>query len=99
MRKIFPLLLFPLPFIAAFPGFTQTISPAILPDKAIDYTRLARVDSFIDRYVREGWVNGAVTIIVHDGHLVQYKGYGYSNIAAHRPMRRDDLFRIASQTK
>jgi CubicO group peptidase (beta-lactamase class C family) len=59
----------------------------------------ARIDSFIDRYVRNGWVNGAVTIVVHDGHLVQYKGYGYSNTDARRPMRRDDLFRIASQTK
>lgn len=99
MRKLSLVILVHTLFFAAFSGFGQGIQPAATPDHSIDYSRLARIDSFVDKYVRNGWVNGVVTIIVHDGRLVQYKGYGYANIEAHKPMRRDDLFRIASQTK
>ena len=86
-------------YISAIPAFSQTIQPAAAPDKSIDYSRLARIDTVIGDYVRKGFVNGVVTLVIHDGHVVQYKGYGYANIAGQKPMRRDDLFRIASQTK
>lgn len=95
MRKLpFLLLLF-----VAFRGFSQTIQVSAGPDPSVDYSRLARIDTFMDGYVRRGWVNGVVTLVVHDGRVVQYKGYGYSDIGQHRPMHRDDLFRICSQTK
>ena len=53
----------------------------------------------IQGYIDKGWVNGVVTLVVHDGHVVQYKAYGYSDREAGKAMRPDDLFRIASQTK
>ncbi|HEV9038311.1 MAG TPA: serine hydrolase domain-containing protein [Puia sp.] len=97
MRKLpfLLLLFFSCPRFAA----AQTISTTAGPDPSVDYARLARIDTFIDGYVRRGWINGVVTIIVHNGRVVQYKGYGYSDVEQHRPMHRDDLFRIASQTK
>src|SRR6185312_15312852 len=97
MRKlpILYLLLFRLPCLA----FAQTIQTSAGPDPSVDYGRLARIDTFIEGYVRRGWINGVVTIIVHNGRVVQYKGYGYSDVEQHRPMHRDDLLRIASQTK
>ncbi len=85
--------------MSVLPAFAQTIRPAISPDKSIDYPRLAHIDTLVDDYLHKGWVNGVVTLVIHDGHVVQYKGYGYANIAEKKPMRRDDLFRIASQTK
>jgi CubicO group peptidase (beta-lactamase class C family) len=85
--------------ISAIPALGQTIQAASSPDQSVDYSRLARIDTLVGEYVRKGWVNGVVTLIIHDGHVVQYKGYGYANIADKKPMRRDDLFRIASQTK
>jgi CubicO group peptidase (beta-lactamase class C family) len=69
------------------------------PDAAVDRGRLARMDTLIREYIDKGWVNGVVTIVVHDGHVVQYKGYGYADKEAGIPMKDDDLFRIASQTK
>ena len=98
MSKLSPFILSILLLVAAFSGFGQRVQFSG-PDKDIDYKRLARVDSFADNCVRKGWVNGVVTLMIHDGHVVQYRGYGYANIEAHKPMRRDDLFRIASQTK
>lgn len=97
MRKLpFLLLLF-----FSLPGFVsaQTIQTPAAPDPSVDYSRLARIDTFMEGYVRRGWVNGVVTLVVHNGRVVQYKGYGYSDIGQHRPMHRDDLFRICSQTK
>ena len=97
MRKlpILYLLLFRLPCLA----FAQTIQTSAEPDPSVDYGRLARIDTFIEGYVRRGWINGVVTLVVHNGRVVQYKGYGYADIGQRRPMHRDDLFRIASQTK
>jgi CubicO group peptidase (beta-lactamase class C family) len=97
MRKL-PFLLLLVFFLPGTPR-AQTIQTTETPDPSADYARLARIDTLIDGYVRRGWINGVVTIVVHDGRVVQYKGYGYADVGQHRPMRRDDLFRIASQTK
>lgn len=79
-------------------GFAQTIQRGV-PDPTVDSVRLARIDTVVNEYLEKGWVNGVVTLVVHDGRVVQYKGYGFSDIEAKKRMRRDDLFRIASQTK
>src|SRR5277367_782030 len=76
----------------------QTIQRNV-PDAAVDYTRLLRIDTLIKGYIDKGWINGVVTLVIHDGHVVQYKGYGYADKEAGKWMRPDELFRIASQTK
>src|ERR1700742_1537150 len=86
MKYIFPLLF----LLSTLRGNTQTITIPTTPDKDFDYTRLPRIDTLADGYVHRGWVNGIVTLVIHDGRVVQYKGYG---------LHRDDIFRIASQTK
>jgi CubicO group peptidase (beta-lactamase class C family) len=89
-----------LPFfvIISFPTFAQSIL-TITPDPSVDARRLARIDTFLNESIGKGWINGCVTLVVKNGHVVQYKGYGFSDKEAKKPMRRDDLFRIASQTK
>jgi CubicO group peptidase (beta-lactamase class C family) len=76
----------------------QTIQTGV-PDPSVDYGRLARIDTVVKEYLDKGWVNGVVTLVIHEGRVVQYKGYGFSDIEAKKRMRPDDLFRIASQTK
>jgi CubicO group peptidase (beta-lactamase class C family) len=71
----------------------------ITPDPSVDTRRLARIDTFVNGYISKGWINGVVTLVVKNGHVVQYKSYGFADKEANKPMRRDDLFRIASQTK
>jgi len=66
---------------------------------SVDYKRLANIDTLVNGYINRNWVKGVVTIIVKDGQVVQYKGYGYADAAAKKPMENNDIFRIASQTK
>ena len=68
-------------------------------DAAIDYTRLANIDTLINGYVKRGWVPGVVALIVKDGKVIQNKAYGYSDLASKKPMEPNSIFRIASQTK
>ena len=65
----------------------------------INYERLAKIDGMVNEYVNKHWINGAVTIVVKDNQLVQYKGYGFADADAKTPMQKDEIFRIASQTK
>ncbi|HEY4337304.1 MAG TPA: serine hydrolase domain-containing protein, partial [Puia sp.] len=95
MKKLLPLLLSCLSLAQLLSAQSLTITP----DPSVDFRRLARIDTFVNDYISKGWINGVVTLVVKNGHVVQYKGYGYADKEANKPMRRDDLFRIASQTK
>ena len=53
---------------------------------SVDYKRLANIDTLVNGYISRDWVKGVVTIIVKDGQVVQYKGYGYADAAAKKPM-------------
>jgi CubicO group peptidase (beta-lactamase class C family) len=61
--------------------------------------RLQRIDQTIQEYVDKKWIAGATAIIVHDGKIVYYKGIGYDDLEKKTPIKRDAIFRIASQTK
>ena len=68
-------------------------------NNTVDYERLAKIDGLINEYISKNWLTGAVTIIIKDNQLVQYKGYGYADVASKKPMQNDAIFRLASQTK
>ena len=61
--------------------------------------RLKRIDDAMNDWVKQGWMNGAVGMIIRDGKIVYYKAAGYNDIDAKIPLPKDDIFRIASQTK
>lgn len=77
----------------------QTLSPIIKVHSGINYERLARVDALLKEYADKSWLPGAVVIIVKDNQVAYYKGSGYADISAKKPMPADAIFRIASQTK
>ncbi|QEC67664.1 beta-lactamase family protein [Panacibacter ginsenosidivorans] len=93
------LLLIALFFTFSVAGFAQVIDKSGKQNVTVDYTRLARIDSLVNSYVKNDWVKGVVTIIVKDNQLVQYKGYGYLDADTKKPMPNDAIFRIMSQTK
>jgi CubicO group peptidase (beta-lactamase class C family) len=80
-------------------GFAQAIVLTSVPEKSVDYNRLARIDTLVDHYISQGWLNGVVTLVIRDGHVIQYKAYGYANKEEGKRMERDQLFRFASQSK
>jgi CubicO group peptidase (beta-lactamase class C family) len=65
----------------------------------VDYEKLAKIDGLINDYINKNWLTGVVTIIIKDNQLVQYKGFGYADVATKKPMKNDAIFRIMSQTK
>ena len=65
----------------------------------VDYERLAKIDGLVNEYISKKWLTGAVSIVIKDNQVVQYKGYGYADVATKKPMKNDAIFRIMSQTK
>jgi CubicO group peptidase (beta-lactamase class C family) len=64
-----------------------------------DGTRIARIDAYLNRLISEQRIPGAVIMLVRNGHVEYQKAFGYRNVATKVPMRPDDIFRMASQTK
>jgi CubicO group peptidase (beta-lactamase class C family) len=61
--------------------------------------RLARIDKMILQGIDSGWIAGAVGFIARDSKIVYDKSFGMSDLETKKLMNRDDIFRIASQTK
>lgn len=61
--------------------------------------RLARIDKIVQQYVDSGWINGAIGLVAKNGQIVYYKGIGYNDKEKNEAMKKDAIFRIASQSK
>lgn len=79
----------------------QGRAPAVSPDAAaaFDPARLARIDAWIQRLVAERRIPGAVVMLVRDGRVAYHKAFGVRDLGSGAPLRPDDIFRMASQTK
>lgn len=61
--------------------------------------RLQRVSALMQRYVDEGKVAGAVTLVARHGQVVHHEAVGVADLDLGSPMREDTLFRIYSMSK
>jgi CubicO group peptidase (beta-lactamase class C family) len=61
--------------------------------------RISRIDRMCSEAVGEGNLPGIVALVVRDGKIVLWKAYGMADNEKGRELKRDDIFRIASQTK
>jgi CubicO group peptidase (beta-lactamase class C family) len=61
--------------------------------------RVERIDRWLQRYVDDEQVMGAVALVLRDGHPVYERAVGWSDREAGRRMTPDTIFRIASHTK
>ena len=78
----------------------KTITPAGSPTEVgFSAERLTRIDNFINEHIKNQTLPGAVVYIVRNGKVAYHKAYGSSNISSSTPLKKDDIFRIASQTK
>lgn len=88
-------------------AFSQTASSVNSPplteaspeSAGISPERLARLDSMCEEAVASGNIPGIVTLVARNGKIVYWKAFGMADNEAGRILRRDDIFRIASQTK
>lgn len=61
--------------------------------------RLARIDGMLEDAVANKEIPGAVALIARNGKIVYHKAFGMADNGAGRTLERDDIFRIASQSK
>ncbi len=61
--------------------------------------RLGRIDEMCRTAVSGGDVPGVVALVARRGKIVYWKAFGMAENGCNRELKRDDIFRIASQTK
>ena len=61
--------------------------------------RLTRLSSTLGEYTKEGKLPGVVALIARGGKIVYHEAFGYSDLEKEIPMKKDNIFRIASQSK
>src|SRR6186997_2591893 len=98
MKKCFLLLV----FFATLSGLVTAQKISVPPTAAVagfSAERLKRVDTKMKDWVQKGWMPGGVALVIHDGKVPYYNAVGFSNLESKTAMKKDDIFRIASQTK
>jgi CubicO group peptidase (beta-lactamase class C family) len=95
LRTYYVAVLLSLPFLVR----AQVIETSAKQNPQVNYTRLKRIDTLLNDYINKNYLTGAVTIVVKDNQLIQYKGYGFADAETKKPMKNDAIFRIMSQTK
>lgn len=96
--SLFGLLLFALSGIIAQPVITRETTIDIQKSTKFSKSRLEKIDQMLLDAIAKGEIPGAVALISKDGKIVFHKAFGTANETG-RPLKKDDIFRIASQTK
>ena len=61
--------------------------------------RLKHISSTAQRFIDEGELAGAMTVVARRGKIVHFEAYGMIDIEADKRMQKDTIFRIYSMTK
>ncbi|MBS1526161.1 MAG: beta-lactamase family protein [Bacteroidetes bacterium] len=91
-------------FTSVFCANTSNAQSKVLTEAApaaggFSAPRLTRLDSAMNAWVKQKWVNGSAVLIARHGKIVFYKAHGYNDPATKEPLDKTAIFRIASQTK
>lgn len=78
---------------------SSVLTEATPESVGISAERLARIDKMCEEEVANGNVPGIVSLVARNGKIVHWKAYGIAENQTGRKMKRDDIFRIASQSK
>jgi len=78
---------------------SPSLSEASPQSVGISTERLGRIDAMCQQAVDDGQVPGIVTLIARKGKIVHHKAYGMADNASSKALKKDAIFRIASQSK
>ncbi len=105
MKKLNLLFIVLIVFISAGIAQTKSTKKSLVLTEAtpesvgISAERLARIDQMCTEAVQKSDLPGIVSLVVRNGKIVHWKAYGMAENQAGRMLKRDDIFRIASQSK
>ncbi len=91
---LFFVLLFPQLSISQ--SFTKTTSAESV---GFSTERLQKLDKLLQGFIEDGIAPNAVMFVAKQGKIVHFKAFGYSNLEKKTPLKTNDIFRIASQSK
>jgi CubicO group peptidase (beta-lactamase class C family) len=76
-------------------------APTLTRPEAVGFSsaRLEQLHKLMQQAVEQKQVNGVVTILARHGKVVDYRTYGYRDVATAAPMTKDVIFRDYSMTK
>lgn len=95
MKKIFLLLLISFQLVAN----TQPITLATPESQGFSSERLKRLDREMNNWVDYGWMQGGTALVIRNNKIIYYKAVGFNDKEQKVAMQKDNIFRIASQTK
>ena len=72
---------------------------AVPEDVGMSTSRLGRIAPVMQRWVDDGKIPGALTMIARKGRLVHFEKFGTQDVATAKPIGFDTIFRIYSMTK
>jgi len=98
MKKIF-LSLFILISNISFGQLAQEFKILPIAQTGFSEERLKKLDNYLESLIKDGIAPNVVSIVVHKGNIVHFKAFGFSNLENKTAIKRDDIFRIASQSK
>lgn len=90
---------FAIVFVLASTALGQALPTAEPREVGLLAGGISKIEPFVQRYIDERRLAGAVTIVAKSGNVVHFSAQGMQDIAAEKPMRKDTLFRIYSMTK
>jgi CubicO group peptidase (beta-lactamase class C family) len=79
--------------------FGQELKVDIPENNGFSSERLSNIDTVFSDYVAKGKLPGAVVLVARNGKIVYHQAIGMSDMEQNIPMQKDNIFRIASQTK
>ena len=72
---------------------------AVPEDVGMSTSRLGRIAPVMQRWVDDGKIPCALTMIAREGRLVHFEKFGTQDVATAKPVEFDTIFRIYSMTK
>jgi CubicO group peptidase (beta-lactamase class C family) len=94
-------------FSISLTAFAQTkslkksspLSEATPESVGMSVERLQRIETMCSEAVSGGNIPGVVALVARHGKIVYWKAFGMADNESNRSLKRDDIFRIASQSK
>src|SRR5687768_15905555 len=90
-------------FFTALGSSAQTVKSfstvARAEEAGLSGARLSHIDKLLEEQVRNQNIPGAVALIVRNGKIAYFKAFGFSDLEKTTQLKKDDIFRIASQSK
>ncbi len=81
------------------PSVFSSLTPVEANQVGISPDRLSRIDKMCQTAIEENEVPGIVALVARKGKIVYHKAFGYADNTSNRKMDKNDIFRIASQSK